>query len=71
MKHELKTCKAKMETQNKQVTEYSQRLEEYDKKFEDNSTKFQTLLTVSVIIIIPNLLSHFTIQFILTGTEQM
>ena len=70
MKHELKTCKAKMETQNKQVTEYSQRLEEYDKKFEDNSRKFQTLLTVSVQS--RKILSiHLTIQCTLSGTEQM
>ena len=47
VKKELKVCKTKMETQTKQVTEYSQRLEDYDKKFEESSRKFQTLLTVS------------------------
>lgn len=45
VKKELKVCKSKMETQTKQVTEYSQRLEDYDKKFEESSRKFQTLLT--------------------------
>ena len=50
VKKELKVCKSKMETQTKQVTEYSQRLEDYDKKFEESSRKFQTLLTVSWIM---------------------
>ena len=50
VKKELKVCKSKMETQTKQVTEYSQRLEDYDKKFEESSRKFQTLLTVSWIL---------------------
>ena len=50
MKRELKSCKAKMETQTKQVQEYSQRLEDYDKKFEESSRKFQTLLTVSTLL---------------------
>jgi hypothetical protein len=45
VKKELKVCKSKMETQTKQVTEYSNRLEQYDQKFEESSRKFQTLLT--------------------------
>lgn len=47
VKRELKSCKTKMETQTKQVQEYSQRLEDYDKKFEESSNKFQNMLTVS------------------------
>ena len=43
---ELKSCKSKMDSQSKQVAEYSSRLDEYDKKFEENSRKFGTLLTV-------------------------
>jgi hypothetical protein len=35
-----------MDSQSKQVAEYSSRLDEYDKKFEENSRKFGTLLTV-------------------------
>ena len=41
---ELKSCKSKMDSQTKQVAEYSSRLDEYDKKFEENSRKFGTLL---------------------------
>ena len=44
---ELKTCKSKMDSQSKQVSEYANRLDDYDKKFEENSRKFGTLLTVS------------------------
>ena len=44
---ELKTCKSKMDTQSKQVSEYATRMDEYDKKFEENSRKFGTLLAVS------------------------
>lgn len=60
VKRELKSCKAKMETQTKQVQEYSQRLEDYDKKFEESSRKFQTLLTVSLFAIAVSL-SHYRI----------
>ena len=45
---ELKTCKSKMDTQSKQVSEYASRMDEYDKKFEENSRKFGTLLAVSL-----------------------
>ena len=49
---ELKTCKSKMDTQSKQVSEYANRMEDYDKKFEENSRKFGTLLAVSCSLII-------------------
>ena len=44
----MKTCKSKMDTQSKQVSEYASRMDEYDKKFEENSRKFGTLLAVSL-----------------------
>jgi hypothetical protein len=40
-----------MDSQSKQVAEYSSRLDEYDKKFEENSRKFGTLLTVKRLLI--------------------
>ena len=44
---ELKTCKSKMDSQSKQVSEYATRMEDYDKKFEENSRRFGSMLAVS------------------------
>lgn len=45
VKRELKTCKSKIDSQSKQVSEYANRLDAYDLKFEENNRKFGTLLT--------------------------
>ena len=64
---ELKTCKSKMDTQSKQVSEYASRMDEYDKKFEENSRKFGTLLAVRF----TDSLRYYFDKQILPGTEQM
>jgi hypothetical protein len=54
-----------MDSQSKQVAEYSSRLDEYDKKFEENSRKFGTLLTVRQNIVMQLFFSLFTDQVFL------
>ncbi len=48
VKRDLKSYKAKVEAQDKQLVEYNQRVKEYDKKFEDTSRKFRSLLAVRI-----------------------
>lgn len=51
MKRELRSCKAKIADQQKQVHEYVSRLDDYDKKTDETSRKFSTLLQVFLHII--------------------
>jgi len=47
MRRDLKSCKAKIADQQKQIVEYATRLDDNDKKNEETSRKFSTLLQVS------------------------
>lgn len=46
MRRDLKSCKAKIADQQKQIVEYATRLDDNDKKNEETSRKFSTLLQV-------------------------
>ncbi|XP_014300149.1 F-box only protein 28 isoform X1 [Microplitis demolitor] len=46
MRRDLKSCKAKIAEQQKQILEYANRLDDNDKKNEETSRKFSTLLQV-------------------------
>lgn len=46
MRRDLKSCKAKIAEQQKQIVEYATRLDDNDKKNEETSRKFSTLLQV-------------------------
>lgn len=46
MRRDLRSCKAKIAEQQKQIVEYATRLDENDKKNEETSRKFSTLLQV-------------------------
>lgn len=46
MRRDLRSCKAKMSEQQKQIVEYANRFDDYDKKNEETSRKFSTLLQV-------------------------
>ncbi|XP_058806340.1 F-box only protein 28 isoform X2 [Phymastichus coffea] len=46
MRRDLRTCKAKIADQQKQMIEYATRLDDNDKKNEETSRKFSTLLQV-------------------------
>ena len=46
MRRDLRSCKAKIAEQQKQIVEYASRLDDNDKKNEETSRKFSTLLQV-------------------------
>lgn len=46
MRKDLRSCKAKIAEQQKQIVEYATRLDDNDKKNEETSRKFSTLLQV-------------------------
>lgn len=46
MRRDLRSCKAKIAEQQKQIVEYATRLDDNDKKNEETSRKFSTLLQV-------------------------
>ena len=65
MRRDLRSCKAKIAEQQKQIVEYATRLDENDKKNEETSRKFSTLLQVftKVLLVLYDKKKKNTCQF--------